>query len=750
MIEQRKKQHVKIKTRALYILILGIGLFSVFLNCLPGEGKKGMNFFFLPSSSLSFPGGDSSTGTSAAPALTPVAPTGTLTYSSATTFYVSGAAGGTPHYDISWSSDMNGTYELRLVATNCTDGTVSSNATITASTANSNRITAASLGAGSNAVKLCLKSPDGTSVWDMKSINAVRDDGAPTPGFSLAAGTYGLLIPNISLSCTDTGSAGCLATAYTTDGSTPDINADGTVPSGSTLFSAAFAIPNNATTDVKAISIDKAGNKSAVSTNQYIVAVGNPTITINSVSKNYLRSTATPDDTSVIKWQSDIAGNYEFRVGGSNCSAGTNGTALSPAITGSAAAATQITSTIPGSSLAVGANTVRICFTTSGSNVGFNSSTLNIDNTAPTVSSATPSNNTLNLSVDQNTFALVFSEPMDTSVTPLPQHRDSGVSGFPQISWPTMTGSWSADGLTYTLSLNSKLPEWHNFYLQFNDSDFKDRAGNVVVGGFVASNLIKLNYRTFVETNPTIISRTLQSTCYDVSGNATACASSGQDTEFNSASPYGLGTPTTLPGYPNDRVTQDTLNGKFWKTCPPTYIWSGGTCVQDLTSAYNLALIALNGPPSLPSGPSNYLDLTWSDSLTYCLQLNLDNAGAGFAGKKTWRLPTLSEQMGILIYEGSVGNETIPASSFPGFIRNNYQRYWTSTNAVNAISTNGVADGSTPPIQNQQLSVGTSSWGAWQISVFGGGAHFNNKGKAYSWGNYWMNKYGALAMCIAD
>ncbi|MBM9579295.1 DUF1566 domain-containing protein [Leptospira sp. 201903070] len=695
-----------------------------------------MNFFYLPSSSISFPGGDSSTGTSA-PALTPVAPTGSITYSSATTLYVSGTgvAGTISYYDISWSSDMNGQYDLRIGATNCSDGTVNTSSTVTASTSITNRIQASDLAAGTNAVKLCLKSADGSANWDMKSISAVRDDSAPTIAFSPAAGTYGASIPNITLTCSDTGSAGCLAMTYRNDGSNPTINSDGTAPAGSTVYSAAFAVPNNATTDVKVIAIDKAGNKSAVSTSQYVVAVGNPTITVNSVSKVDLRSV----DSSVIKWESDIAGNYEFRLGGTNCAAGTNGTALSPAITGSAAAATEITSTIPGSSLAVGANTVRICLTTSGSNVGSNSRTLTVDNTAPTVSSASPANNTTNLSVDQNTFSLVFSEAMDKSVTPLPEHHDSGVSGNPQIAWPTMTGAWSTDGLTYTVSLNSKLPEWHRFYLQFNDSNFKDKAGNTVTGAFVSANKIKLDYRSFVETNSTLISRTLQATCYDSSGNASACATSGQDAEFNAATPYGLGTPTTLGAYTNDRVTPDTLNGKYWKTCAPTYVWSGATCVQDTVDAYHATLIGLN------TG-SGILDLTWNDSLAYCLQLNLNNAGAGFAGKKTWRLPTLSEQMSILIYEGSLGNEAVPSSSFPGMPNDKYQRYWTSTNTITAIAANGI----TLAPSDLTLSTGGNSWGAWQISIFGGGTHMNNKGKAYSWGNWYLNKYPALAMCIAD
>ncbi|MBM9501190.1 Ig-like domain-containing protein [Leptospira sp. 201903071] len=693
-----------------------------------------MNFFFLPSSSISFPGGDSSSGNSA-PALPPVAPTGVITYSSPTTLYVSGSgvAGTIAYYDISWSADMNGQYDLRFGASNCSDGTVNTNSTATASTSITNRIQASDLAVGTNSVKLCLKSSDGVSNWDTKSISVIRDDSAPSIAFSPAAGTYGASIPNITLTCTDTGSAGCLAMTYRNDGTNPTINTDGTAPAGSTVYSAAFAIPNNATTDVKVIAIDKAGNKSAVSTSQYVVAVGNPTITINSVSKSFLRTA----DSSVIKWQSDIAGNYELRLGGTNCTAGTNGTALTPAITGSAAAATEITSTIPGSTLAVGANTVRVCLTTSGSNVGHNSSSLTIDNTAPTVSTATPANNTTSLSVDQNNFVIVFSEAMDKSTTPLPEHHDSGVSGNPTIAWPTMTGSWSTDGLTYTVALNSKLPEFHNFYLLFNDSDFKDRAGNVVTGGFVVSNKIRLNYRSDVETDPTLISRTLQNVCYDVSGNAVPCASSGQDAEFNSATPYGLGTPTTLAGYPNDYVTQDTLNGKFWKTCPPAFVWSAGTCVQDGVDPYNVNLVAL--------GIAAVIDLTWGQSLTYCLQLNLDNAGAGFAGKKTWRLPTLSEQMGILTYDGggtNLGNETVPASSFPGFIRNNYQRYWTSTNAVSSSIANGIT--------GSDFANGANAWGAWQISVFGGGAHLNNKGKNYSWGNYWMNKYATLAMCVAD
>ncbi|MCG6169270.1 Lcl domain-containing protein [Leptospira sanjuanensis] len=721
-----KKQHAKLKKEIclLYILFLCWGI--AFSNCLVGEGKKGFNFFFLPGSSISNPGG----GIQDTPILTtPVAPQGSITYSSATTFYVSNNAGAIQYYDISWSSSLGASYELRKGATNCSDGSVHTSGSVTASTSNTDRINASDLSAGSNGIKLCLKSPDGTLAWDTVSINGIRDDVAPTIGFSPAGGTYGSSVPNITLSCTDTGASGCLGMAFRNDGTNPGIAADGTVASGSTGYSSAFAVANNATTDVKVIAVDKAGNISAVSTSQYVVAVGNPTITINSVSKADMRSV----DSSVVKWQSDLAGNYDIRVGGTDCNSGTNGSSLS--LTGSAAANTEITTTISGAApLAVGANTIRICLTTAGSNVGSNSTAINIDNTAPTLTSATPANNSTSLSVDQNTFVFTFNEDMDQSLKPLPEHHDSGVSGNPQIAWPTMAGTWT-DARTYSLALNSKLPELHTFYLQFTATGFKDKAGNAVGTTPVAivGGVFKLNYKSLTETKVTLVTDTAQTNCYDSSGNAIACAGSGQDSEL-SVMPYGLGVPTTNPGYPNDRITRDTVNNVIWKTCPPTYVWSGATCVQDAVDPYNAALIARN----MGSG---ILDLTWGDSLEYCLQLNLANSGAGFAGVKTWRLPTLSEQMSILTYEGSIGNETIQNTSFPGFIKNDYQRYWTSTNAVSAsIALNGYT--------GSELGNGSNAWGAWQISVFGGGTHINSKGKATSWN--WPNRYMALAMCIAD
>ncbi|WP_167881080.1 DUF1566 domain-containing protein [Leptospira gomenensis] len=700
-----------------------------------GEGKKGINFFFLPTSTagIAYAPGDDGSGSIPVPTppVTPITATnGNLNYTSATTFYVSNTAGAIGYYDISWSADKNGFYELRTGTSTCSSGTVKASGAIASSTSTTNRLNASDLGAGSSTVKLCLLSPDTTTLWDDVSVTAVRDDSAPSVSFSPAGGTYGSSIPSIGLTCTDTGAAGCLKVAYRNDGTDPGLTATGSVSSG-TAYSSAFAVANNATTDVKVVAVDKAGNVSSVSTSQYVVSVGNPTITINSVSKSDIRGT----DSSNINWKSDLAGTYEFRIGGTNCAAGTNGSAFSTAITGSAAANTNIITNIPGADLAAGANTIRVCLTTSGSNVGSNSRTINRDDTAPAISSitidggpsaSTVSNVTVNLNTDHLDF--VFSEDMDTSLKPLPKHYDTGTSPATLVPWPTITGTW-VDAQTYRVSFNGKLPEWHLFYHLFDmtaDPKFKDKAGNVVAGAFIASNQIKLLYKT--ESDPAVIriTDTRQTSCFDAAGNTLgSCATTGQDAD-NSVLPYGLMVPSSDPAYPNDMITVDNVTGKTWKTCGPGYEWSAGTCVVSAT-------------------PVSYQ--TWYDAIPYCLQLNLNNSGAGFAGKTTWRVPTLKEQMSLMTYEGTTGNEGIPTLAFPGFVRNDYQRYWTMTNAMSSTQPN--VDYANPGQLSMAVLSNGTSWGAWTTSVFGGGTHTKHKVNYAGWGT-WPNNYILLTMCVAD
>lgn len=718
-----------------YSTIVGIWLvvFICLSNCLMGDGKKGMNFFFLPTSTAGIAYNPGDDGSGSTPVPTPPL-TGNLNYTSATTFYVSSTAGAIGYYDISWSADMNGFYELRTGTSSCSGGTVKASGAVASATTTTNRIDASDLpGVGNYTVKLCLLSPDTTTAWDDVSVTAVRDDAAPTVTLSDPGGTYGTSMPNIALTCTDTGASGCLKMAYRNDGTDPGLTATGTVSSG-TAYSSAFSVANNATTDVKVVAVDKAGNVSGVTTNQYIVAVGNPTITINSVSKLDLRGV----DSTDIEWKSDITGNYEFRVGGTNCNSGTNGSALTPAISGNYATAnSNVTTTVPGGSLTTGANTVRICLTTAGSNVGFNSRSLNRDDTAPGLSSITidggPSANTSSnvlISVNADHLDFVFNEDMDTSLKPLPKHYDSATGGNPLVPWPTISGTW-VDAQTYRVAFNGKLPEWHLFYHLFDmtaNPKFKDKAGNVVgTGAFVtAAGEIKLLYRTESDPAGIKITDTRQTSCYDAAGNTLgSCAGTGQDAD-NSVLPYGLMVPTALAGYPNDIVTPDNWTGKTWKTCGPGYVWSGGTCVVSAT-------------------PVPYQ--TWYDAIPYCLQLNLDNSGAGFAGKKTWRVPTLKEQMSLMIYEGTNGNEGIPAAGFPGFVRSDYQRYWTMTNAMSATDTN-VDYASPGQLGNAILSNGVS-WGAWATSAFGGGTHMKHKVNYAGWAN-WPDNYIFLTMCVAD
>ncbi|AOP34833.1 hypothetical protein A0128_13840 [Leptospira tipperaryensis] len=699
-----------------------------FSNCLTEKGKQNQSIFFFPS------------GITLAPPLK-----GSLTYSSSNPIYVSGQTGAIEYVDVQWSSSMRGSYQIRYGSTNCSDGNLDSSGSVSASTSTTSRIHATAgvvaLNPGNNSVRICLFDAVGSTLWDSYSLTATRDDSAPTVTFTPSAGTYGSSAPSVSISCTDTGNSGCYKTAYRTDGTSASISNTGTAGSGSSLFSSAITLSNNTTTNFSALAVDRAGNVGSTNSASYVVAFGNPTITIVSLSKSIIKNS----DNSTLRWKSDIAGNYSIRVGGSDCSTGTS---LS---TGSATANTNVDYVVSGTDLVAGANTLRVCLTTAGSNLGTSSTAITRDDVAPQVIAVspvlTPNSTAYALSVTQRIFSLTFNEDMDTSSTPNPQHRDQTTGGDPEIKWPGAIGSWSADKRTYTLDIRSNLPEWHKFYLLYNSLSFKDIAGNVVVSSptvSVVSGNISLNYGTINDTRNLLTSDTRQTLCTDVNGITIACAGTGQDGESNVLT-SGLLAPGFLTGFPNDFVTVDTKNLRYWKTCLYDYEWNGTTCVK--TCAVD----------QIWDGTTCVTDLgnpykTFNRSIEDCSKLNMRNSGNGYAGKKSWRVPTLAEYYTILEYEGSIGNEVIPETYFPGVLRNNYQRYWTSTNAITISASNRASlSPAIDPLSNGPINYAAisslQSWGAWSVSVFGGVTQPNNKLKDTSWN--WPS-YNFTSLCIAD
>ncbi|PJZ28195.1 DUF1566 domain-containing protein [Leptospira kmetyi] len=719
--------------------------------CLMDDGKKNRSFFFFPSSISS----ESGTVPVSQPVFPPIS--GKITYFSANTIYLSGQSGAFEFEDIQWSSSVDASYQIRYGATNCSDGILYDSSSVPASTSITVRIHAISgaapLAVGNNSVRICLFNPSGSTLWDSYAFSVERDDSPPTVSFSPSSGTFGSSAPNITISCSDSGNSGCQAIAYRADGTAASISNTGAAASGSSLYSSSLSLPNNTTTNLSAIAVDKAGNVGAVNSGTYVVSFGNPTITIVSLSQSIIKGTGS----SVLRWKSDIAGNYSVRVGSTNCS---DGTSLS---SGPAAANTNIDSTILGSSLSAGSNTLRVCLTTAGSNEGNSTTNITLDNIAPqiiaTSPALSPNATAFALSVTQRTFSLTFNEDMDTSSTPNPQHRDQTQGGDPEIKWPGAVGSWSADKRTYTLNVQSNLPEWHKFYLLYSSSSFKDIAGNVVASSpvvSVVSGNIKLNHGTIYDTRNLLPSDSRQTDCSDENGLTISCAGSGQDGE-SIGLPSGLLPPGTLTGYPSDYVTADIRNLRYWKTCLVDYEWNGTTCAKICAGAFKW-----NGS-SCVSDPGNPAK-SFNRSVEDCSSLNVRNSGSGYAGKTTWRVPTISEYYTILEYGGNAGNETILEAYFPGILRNNYERYWSSTNGItiNASNRYGASGNPSSPNPNhsiENLSMGPIpigynysnpsllvTWGAWSVTVFEGITHVSNKLKSTGW----TNQFNYTSLCISD
>ncbi|TGK22068.1 DUF1566 domain-containing protein [Leptospira stimsonii] len=711
------RQHLKKNTYANFFCFL---IYFFTIGCLNKGQKTPLLFQF---SGVDFPKSNTVS----------VPETGKITLNSESRFYVSSNVGAINFKDVSWSPSLDAYYRLRLNATNCQDGTVISEGAVTKSTSVSNRIQANDasnpLLVGANRIILCLDSSETGSNWDKVELDVIRDDTPPTSiTFTPDTGIYGSLIPNISLTCSDLGGSGCNKIAYRVGGSDPGISPNGTPDANSISFSNPFSVPDNAITTVKAIAVDGAGNVGTVSApSVFTVFTGNPTITITSQSAQFLKATTA----STIKWKSDIAGTFTFRRNSSYCSDGT------PLFSGTVSANVLKTSGVLSTALPADGNyTIRICVTSSlTGNVGYTTFPISKDSVIPTIS-ISPAGNNLNLPVNQRYFTFTFNEDMDTSATLSPSifmYTDASFAGSTSFGLKGTTGQW-LDARTYRLDIQSKLPELSFF--QLTVSGFKDFAGNVPA----SSSFL---FGTGVDSTPQKVADTGQTDCSDSNGDPTGCTGSGQDGEIVSAS-SGLTLPFAMNvSYPSDIVSVDTITGRVWKTCIEGFSWNGTTCIQVCPQDTKW-----DGTSCLSSTGYPYKNQI---STYECNALNSANSGNGYAGKKTWRVPYLSEYYSILNYGGNAGNNAIPEANFPGLPRNNYQRYWTGTStlSINATTVTGTIDSlSSGPIDPMN-SASYYSQGAWAISVFGGVTQPGPDKTRYN-SQYVMYPYYYTNLCVAD
>ncbi|MEQ8350721.1 MAG: chitobiase/beta-hexosaminidase C-terminal domain-containing protein [Leptospiraceae bacterium] len=307
--------------------------------------------------------------------------------------YVSTGSGAINSTILAWQSDRDGSYSVRINSTNCTDGTTIDTGTATATVNVNTTVNASALsGEGSHTLRICVVD-SGNGLTGFQTATIVRDDTAPSVTAAPGGGSYGS-IPSVTLSCSDTGSAGCDKIAYATnEGSAPAnpaINgSNGTVTSGS-QYSTALSPSDNAVTYVRARARDNAGNVGTVTSETYTVDTALATITVNSHD-----SQVNGSGTAQIEWQSSRDGSYQIRIGGSDCSTGTaltNGGGNSN-VTGSVTAGgPDTTSQISVSNLSEGSNTVRICVSNLLGNYGSTTRSVSKDATSPSVSLTSPSN----------------------------------------------------------------------------------------------------------------------------------------------------------------------------------------------------------------------------------------------------------------------------------------------------------------------------------------------------------------------
>ncbi|EOQ96990.1 chitobiase/beta-hexosaminidase C-terminal domain protein [Leptospira wolbachii serovar Codice str. CDC] len=171
---------------------------------------------------------------------------------------------------ISWKSDKEGGYEVKL-GTSCATGTTLTGTNVTgnvsANVSTTSEIPVSSLGAeGSKSIFVCVSNLVGTKGGT--SVDIIVDFTIPTIAASVNTGTY-TTPQTLTISCTDIHS-GCHEIIYTNNGTTPAFDASGTIVNGQ-LYTGSIITPNNAVLEYRFLARDHAGNVSGELVRNYTI-----------------------------------------------------------------------------------------------------------------------------------------------------------------------------------------------------------------------------------------------------------------------------------------------------------------------------------------------------------------------------------------------------------------------------------------------------------------------------------------------
>ena len=285
---------------------------------------------------------------------------------------------------ISWHSTENGNFSVRVGGASCTAGTLAASGPYTGAPATvSTSVSASSLAAGANTLRVCVKDAAGNT--GSQTISVTKDTAAPkvtidsTVPAVVGAGGAAVVTWHANENGSFTvrvGGADCISGVAAAGGgySTEPAKIAASIP--------ASLLADGANT-IRVCVTDVAGNSGSTTTTVTKDTTA-PAVQIDSAIPSLL----TGAGSSVVTWHASEKGTFDVLVGGADCGSGTQ------LATGSytTAPATR-TTTVKSSSLAEGPNTIRVCVTDASANTGMAATPLTKDSVAPTVTAegASPS-----------------------------------------------------------------------------------------------------------------------------------------------------------------------------------------------------------------------------------------------------------------------------------------------------------------------------------------------------------------------